>query len=93
MSIFIPKEEIPDPNNVELWCSINGKLQQAGNTKDLVFSAAHLISFISQTHTLQPNDLILTGTPPTPGIVNSGDVIEGGIENGITITFIVKDDC
>ncbi|KAF2905497.1 hypothetical protein ILUMI_00681 [Ignelater luminosus] len=90
VSVFIPKEEIPDPNNVELWCTINGRLQQVGNTKDLVFSAAQLISFISQTHTLEPNDLILTGTPPTPGIVHSGDVIEGGIKEGITIKFIVN---
>lgn len=90
VSNFIPKELIPDPGNVELWCTINGQPQQNGNTKDLVFSTAQLISYLSQTNTLEPNDLILTGTPPTPGIVKPGDIIEGGIKNGPQIKFCVK---
>ncbi|KAF5293450.1 hypothetical protein FQA39_LY02935 [Lamprigera yunnana] len=90
VSDFIPKEAIPDSSNVELFCTINGKIQQTGNTKDLVFSPAELVSYISQYHTLEPNDVILTGTPPTPGVVKDGDVIKGGITNGVTIEFSVK---
>lgn len=91
VSGFIPKEAIPDPNDVELFCEINGNTVQSGNTKDLVFSAAELISYISQYHTLEPNDLILTGTPPTPHDIKDGDVIVGGIRKGVTIEFVVKD--
>lgn len=65
-------------------------MKQTGNTSDLTFSVPRLISHISQYMTLEPNDLILTGTPPGMGPVVSGDVIEGGIENGVTIKFKVK---
>ncbi|KAK5640876.1 hypothetical protein RI129_009423 [Pyrocoelia pectoralis] len=92
VSSFIPKETIPDPNNVELFATINGKPQQSGKTSELAFSAAQLISFISQHHTLEPNDVILVGTPPMAGTVRAGDVIKGGIKGGVTIEFRLKDD-
>lgn len=92
VSAFIPKEAIPDPNNVELFATINGKLQQNGNTSELRFTAAELISFISQRHTLEANDVILIGTPPVAGIVKAGDAIRGGIKDGVTIEFSVTDD-
>ncbi|KAB0793540.1 hypothetical protein PPYR_13160 [Photinus pyralis] len=91
VSAFIPKEAIPDPTDVELFCTINGVPQQNGNTSGLVFSAAELISFISRYHTLEPNDMILTGTPPTPAGVKPGDVIRGGIKGGVTVEFRVED--
>ncbi|KAK5637807.1 hypothetical protein RI129_000008, partial [Pyrocoelia pectoralis] len=90
VSSFIPKEVIKDPDNVELFCTVNGQPQQDGNTNKLVFSATELISFISRYHTLEPNDMILTGTPPSPGTVKEGDIIEGGIKGGVTIKFFVK---
>ncbi|KAK5640874.1 hypothetical protein RI129_009421 [Pyrocoelia pectoralis] len=92
VSGFITKEAIPDPNNVELFATINGKLQQNGSTSELRFTAAELISFISQQHTLEPNDVILIGTPPVAGTVRAGDAIIGGIKGGVTIKFDVKDD-
>ncbi|KAF5269637.1 hypothetical protein FQR65_LT05976 [Abscondita terminalis] len=90
VSGFIPKEEILDPNDVELFCSINGSVVQSGNTRDLVFSPAHLISYISQYHTLEPSDLILTGTPPVPTNIKDGDIIRGGIKDGVTVEFIAR---
>ena len=63
ISKFIPKEEIPDPDNVHLWLKLDGELKQDGNTQDLIFKIPHLISYISQNMTLEEGDLILTGQP------------------------------
>ncbi|KAJ8981567.1 hypothetical protein NQ317_009827 [Molorchus minor] len=64
---FIPKSCIPDPHNVALWCSVNGKERQNGCTSDMAFNIPALISFISQYISLEPNDLILSGSPPPYG--------------------------
>lgn len=90
VSRFISKEELPDPNNVQLWVSVNDQKRQEGNTNDLIFSIPRLISFISQFMTLEPNDLILTGTPPGMSPIKDGDCVRGGIKDLITITFPVK---
>lgn len=81
VSKFIPKEKLSDPHNVELWCSVNGEMRQNGNTNDFVFQIPQLITFISQYMTFERNDVIITGSPPGMGPIQSGDVIEGGIKN------------
>ncbi|KAJ8920432.1 hypothetical protein NQ315_005300 [Exocentrus adspersus] len=86
---FIEKSLIPDPHNVTLWCSVNGKERQNGCTDDLAFSIPILISYISQYITLEPNDLILTGSPPGMGPVHDGDIIEGGIKHISDVKFKV----
>lgn len=73
-----------------MWLTINGEMKQTGNTCDLTFNVPQLISYISQYMTLEPNDLILTGSPPGMGPVVDGDIIEGGIKDLITIKFSVK---
>lgn len=83
MSDFIPLDAIKDPYNVELWCSVNGEERQRGNTKDMIFDVAHLISHISSIMTLNTNDVILTGTPAGVGPVKHGDLIKAGI-TGVT---------
>lgn len=65
-------------------------MKQKGNTNDMIFSVPKLISYISQFMTLEPSDLIVTGSPPGMGPVKSGDVLEGGIDGGVTIKFKVK---
>jgi len=89
VSKFIPKESVPDPHNVELWCKVNGVLRQKGNTSDMIFKIPYLISYISQYFTLEPNDVILTGTPAGVGGVNAGDVIQGGLTNHVEFEFKV----
>ncbi|WP_294183359.1 fumarylacetoacetate hydrolase family protein [uncultured Sphingobacterium sp.] len=81
------KEEIKDINNVRLWLKINGKTYQDGNTKDLIFSVAHVVSYVSQFMTLLPGDVISTGTPAGVGLgfnppiyLKPGDVIELGAD-------------
>jgi 2,4-didehydro-3-deoxy-L-rhamnonate hydrolase len=81
-------DEIADVNNLRLWLTVNGKVMQDGNTKNLVFKIPHLVSYVSQFMTLLPGDIISTGTPagvglgqkPEPVYIKPGDVIELGID-------------
>jgi len=90
VSPFIPKSSIPDPQNVELWCKVNGALKQRGNTKDMIFTIPYLISYISQYFRLEPYDVILTGTPAGVSAVKAGDSIEGGLGDVVQFNFDVK---
>ncbi len=82
------QDEIADVNNLRLWLTVNGKIMQDGNTKNLVFNIPHLVSYLSQFMTLLPGDIISTGTPagvglgqkPDPVYIKEGDVIELGID-------------
>lgn len=81
-------DEIKDVNNMRLWLTVNGKLMQDGNTKNLLFKIPQLVSYVSQFMTLLPGDIISTGTPagvglgqkPNPVYIKPGDVIELGID-------------
>jgi 2,4-didehydro-3-deoxy-L-rhamnonate hydrolase len=82
------QDEIADVNNLRLWLTLNGKMMQDGNTKNLVFNIPHLVSYLSQFMSLLPGDIISTGTPagvglgqkPEPLYLKAGDVIELGID-------------
>ncbi len=80
--VIVTKDEIPDPQNLELGCSINGVTLQQDNTKNMTFSVAELISQLSHSFTFEPGDIIATGTPrgvgfsrTPPVFLKSGDVI------------------
>ena len=80
-------DEIPDPEDLRLRTWVNGELRQDSTTADLIFGCDALIDFISQTCTLQPGDLILTGTPggvgmglDPPQFLKTGDVVRVEIE-------------
>jgi 2-keto-4-pentenoate hydratase/2-oxohepta-3-ene-1,7-dioic acid hydratase in catechol pathway len=60
---LVTADRIPDPGNLSIECYVNGERRQSGNTKDMIFSAASLISHASQIMTLKPGDMIFTGTP------------------------------
>lgn len=79
VSDFIPKHEISDPDDVPLWLRVNGETRQKSSTGDMVFKTGELISYISQFMTLEPYDLILTGTPAGTGPLKAGDFIEAGL--------------
>jgi len=79
-------DEVSDPQKLELWLKVNGELLQQGNTDDMVFGVAHLVSYVSQFMTLLPGDVISTGTPAGVGLgckpprfLRPGDVCELGI--------------
>ena len=69
-----------NPDNLEIKLYLNGELQQSSNTSNLIFKVKYLIAYISQVMTLEPEDLILTGTPAGIGPMQVGDVVEVEIE-------------
>jgi len=84
---LVTKEEIGDPQKLDLWLKVNGETVQSSNTSDMVFSVRTLVSYISQFMSLLPGDIISTGTPfgvgmgfDPPRYLRSGDVVELGVE-------------
>ncbi len=69
-----------DPANAAIQTRVNGMVKQKSNTSDLIFGVPRLVEFISQVMTLEPGDLIATGTPPGVGPLQKGDVVEVEIE-------------
>lgn len=85
---IITPDEIKDPCNLEVECVLNGRTMQTGNTKDMIFSVARIISFLSESTTLLPGTLVLTGTPSgvgftrePPVFLKHDDVLETRIQN------------
>jgi 2,4-didehydro-3-deoxy-L-rhamnonate hydrolase len=85
---LVTADEVPDPQNLDMWLEVNGKRYQNGNTRTMVFTVAHLVSYISRFMTLNPGDVISTGTPPGVGLgqkpdpvyLRAGDRMALGIE-------------
>jgi len=90
VSGFIPKEKIGDPQNLEIWCKVNGIMKQQDSTNKMLFDIPTLLSYISTYFMLEEGDVVLTGTPSGVGPVQLGDVIEGGISNIVTMQFTVQ---
>jgi len=65
---LVTADEIPDPQNLDLWLEVDGRRYQHGNTRTMIFGVAHLVSYISQFMSLQSGDIISTGTPPGVGL-------------------------
>ena len=84
---LVTKDEIPNPQNLKMWLDVNDKRMQQGSTATMVYGVNFLISYISQFMSLQPGDIISTGTPPGVGIgqkppvyLKAGDKLKLGIE-------------
>ncbi len=71
-----PAEAVPDPQALDLRLTVNGEVRQAAPTSDMVFPVATLIAYCSRIFTLEPGDLLYTGTPEGVGPVEDGDVLE-----------------
>lgn len=83
---LVTADEVPDPQNLSMFCDINGKRFQNGSTKTMVYGVRYLVSYLSQFMSLQPGDIISTGTPPGVGMgqkppiyLKDGDTIHLGI--------------
>jgi len=72
---LVPRGCIEDPQSLDISLSINDEIRQRGSTADMLFSVAELISHISRFCTLQPGDIIATGTPSGVGPLHSGDTM------------------
>ncbi|HEX8415339.1 MAG TPA: fumarylacetoacetate hydrolase family protein [Sphingomicrobium sp.] len=85
--LLVTTDEVGDASDLRLWLKVNGQPMQDGSTKSLVFGIAHLVHYVSQFMSLQPGDVISTGTPPGVGMgmkppvfLKDGDVITLGID-------------
>lgn len=84
---LVTRDEVPNPQRLALWLDLNGKRQQTGSTRTMIFSVAKIISYASRFMTLMPGDIIATGTPPGVGLgmkpprfLTNGDDLRLGIE-------------
>lgn len=84
---LVTQDEIPDPQALDIWLRVNGEAMQSGNTSTMIFDVKTLVSYVSEFMTLEPGDIITTGTPPGVGLgmkpprfLRPGDVMTLGIE-------------
>ena len=96
---LVTRDEIPDPQNLDMWLDVNGKRMQTGSTKTMIFTVAQIVSHLSQLMTLHPGDVISTGTPPgvalgmaSPTYLRSGDRMDVWIEGLGQQTQMVRED-
>ena len=80
-------DEVADAQQLEMFLNVNGERRQNGNTRTMIFNCLEIIHYVSQFMTLEPGDIISTGTPPGVGLgmkppvyLKAGDVIELGID-------------
>jgi 2-keto-4-pentenoate hydratase/2-oxohepta-3-ene-1,7-dioic acid hydratase in catechol pathway len=83
---LVTRDEIRDPQDLDMWLDVNGERMQSGTTKTMIFGVAHLVSYVSRFITLLPGDIITTGTPPGVGMgkkppryLKAGEVMTLGI--------------
>jgi len=81
---LVTADEIADPQQLDLWLEVDGKRYQNGNTRTMIFSVAHIVSYLSRFMSLQPGDVISTGTPPGVGMGQKPPVY---LRPGQTITL------
>jgi 2-keto-4-pentenoate hydratase/2-oxohepta-3-ene-1,7-dioic acid hydratase in catechol pathway len=85
---LVTKDEIRDPQRLDMWLTVNGETRQKGSTQTMIFGVAHLVWYCSQFFVLEPGDVIITGTPPGVGLgikpepkfLKPGDVVRLGID-------------
>ena len=85
---LVTKDEVPDPQALDLWCEVDGKRMQNGSTKTMIFGVRKLVSYVSHFITLHPGDIISTGTPPgvglgvkpTPVFLQAGQTMRLGVQ-------------
>jgi 2-keto-4-pentenoate hydratase/2-oxohepta-3-ene-1,7-dioic acid hydratase in catechol pathway len=85
---MVTKDEIKDPQNLNMWLNVNGEKRQRGNTRTMIFDCQHIVWYCSQFFVMEPGDIIVTGTPPGVGLgmkpepryLKAGDAVTLGIE-------------
>jgi 2-keto-4-pentenoate hydratase/2-oxohepta-3-ene-1,7-dioic acid hydratase in catechol pathway len=84
---LVTRDEVPNPQKLSMWLDLNGRRMQTGDTKTMIFGVAKIVSYLSRFMTLEPGDVVTTGTPPGVGMgmkpplyLKKGDVMTLGIE-------------
>jgi 2-keto-4-pentenoate hydratase/2-oxohepta-3-ene-1,7-dioic acid hydratase in catechol pathway len=84
---LVTKDDIADPNDLDMWLDVNGQRMQTGNTSKMIFNVKQIVSYVSRFVTLMPGDVIITGTPPGVGLghkpptfLKPGDVVTLGAQ-------------
>ena len=95
---LVTADEVPDPQALRLWTTVNGERRQDGHTRHMVFPVRELVAYVSRFMSLQPGDLISTGTPAgvghgarPPRYLLPGDVVEMGIDRLGVQRHVVSD--
>ncbi|WP_435176690.1 fumarylacetoacetate hydrolase family protein [Halorussus sp. AFM4] len=84
---LVTTDEVADPHDLDIWAEVNGERLQESSTENLIFGVDELVSFCSRAFTLQPGDLLFTGTPPGVGVYREPPVL---LEEGDTVTVGVE---
>ncbi|HEX9657029.1 MAG TPA: fumarylacetoacetate hydrolase family protein [Bacteroidota bacterium] len=90
ISTIVEKSAVPNPSELSLSLSVNGKIRQNSNTNKMIFSIDHVVSYLSSIFTLEQGDLIFTGTPEGVGAVVPGDILEAKLESVGTLRVHVE---
>ena len=93
LSSFVPAAEVADPQALSLKLSVNGELRQDGSTASMIHRIPHIIAHVSSIFTLEPGDIILTGTPAGVGRVQPGDTMQAEIAGVGRLTIGVCQAC
>ncbi|MFH0815616.1 MAG: fumarylacetoacetate hydrolase family protein [Methanobacteriota archaeon] len=81
ISDAVPAERVPDPHKLEIWLKVNGQYRQQGNTSQMIFDIPNVVEYVSHIMTLEPGDIVATGTPEGVGPIKPSDIVEAGIES------------
>ena len=90
LSDFVAADQVPDPHVLKLKMSVNGETRQDGCSSDMIHRVPQMVSYISAIFTLEPGDVILTGTPAGVGQVRSGDVMDADIQSVGRMTAYIQ---
>jgi 2-keto-4-pentenoate hydratase/2-oxohepta-3-ene-1,7-dioic acid hydratase in catechol pathway len=90
LSDVVLKEKVPDPQDLELELKVNGVVKQKATPGHMIYSLERIIAFLSDVMTLEPGDLILTGTPAGVGEIREGDILEARLGTLCSLTVDVK---
>jgi 2-keto-4-pentenoate hydratase/2-oxohepta-3-ene-1,7-dioic acid hydratase in catechol pathway len=91
---LVSVDSFPDPDAVELWCDVAGERKQHGSTADLIFPVTELVSYLSSICTLEPGDIIFTGTPDGVGMASGRFLAPGELlESGAAVIGTLRNRC
>ncbi len=76
-----PVSQVGHPSAGAIWLTVNGETKQRADLADMIWDVPHTIAYLSELFTLQPGDLIYSGTPAGVGPIQRGDVMRGGVDN------------